>query len=199
MTLDQARVGTAVQSPKNRHRMIFLLPATLDRHSGSTETSGLGEAPLPPTPPAPGPVGAKAQQAAQAAHDWIPRRSGIGRKRLARRVCTSLWRTWLGRRPHRHHRSSLVSRSQTAMSMDGAQTECCGPSSCGPGRVSRRFQDGRFSVSISVGVKTVPRSLLAYPVSISARGNDRKLCQHAVSNHRLVAVGGARAERSCIR
>ena len=146
-----------------------------------------------------GRVGAKAQQAAQAAHDWIPRRSGIGRKRLARRVCTSLWRTWLGRRPHRHHRSSLVSRSQTAMSMNGAQTECCGPSSCGPGRVSRRFQDGRFSVSISVGVKTVPRSLLAYPVSISARGNDRKLCQHAVSNHRLVAVGGARAERSCIR
>ena len=51
-----------------------------------------------------------------------------------------------------------------------------------------------FSVSIGVGVKTVPRSLLAYPVPISARGNDRKLCQHAVSNHRLVAVGGARDE-----
>ena len=57
----------------------------------------------------------------------------------------------------------------------------------------------RFSVSISAGVKTVPRSLLAYPVPISARRNDRKLCQHAVSNHRLVAVGGARAERPCIR
>jgi hypothetical protein len=37
--------------------------------------------------------------------------------------------------------------------------------------------DGRFSVSISVGVKTVPRSLLMHPLPISARRNDWKLCQ----------------------
>ena len=36
---------------------------------------------------------------------------------------------------------------------------------------------GGFSVSISVGVKTVPRSLLRHPLPISARRNDWKLCQ----------------------
>ena len=43
------------------------------------------------------------------------------------------------------------------------------------GQSVQEVPDGWFSVSIGVSVKTVPRSLLT--VRISARGNDRKLCQ----------------------
>ena len=52
------------------------------------------------------------------------------------------------------------------------------------GRVSRRFRDGWFSVSISVGVKTVPRSAATYPVPISARGTIGNCAKISVSDHR---------------
>jgi hypothetical protein len=67
-------------------------------------------------------------------------------------------------------------RSQTTTSITAPQTQGCRTSSCGPGRVSRRFRDGRFSVSIAATVKAVPRSLLTHPVPISARRNDRINC-----------------------
>ena len=60
---------------------------------------------------------------------------------------------------------------------------------------------GSLSVSASIGatIKTVPRSLLTL---ISARRNDRKLCQHTVSNHRLaywktVPVAARRRQELC--
>jgi hypothetical protein len=61
------------------------------------------------------------------------------------------------------------------------------------------------SVSISVNVKTVPRSLLTYPVPISARRNDRKSATIGMSDQRAGcaitigwdAVHGRQSSRLC--
>ena len=53
------------------------------------------------------------------------------------------------------------------------RTQRCGLSSCGSGRVSRKERKAVFSVN-QCRFKTVPRSLLTYPVPISARGNDER-------------------------